>query len=255
MLRRVSSTEHHRDDWDAIWADMAGAAEANPAQGYRRRLALDALNLGQGARLLDIGSGQGDLARDIVTAHPGVELAGLELGASGISESLRKVPNGRFEQIDLLSEQPFPADLVGWANFAVCSEVLEHIDDPVRLLRRGLEGVALGGRVVVTVPGGPMSKFDKVIGHRQHFTAASLGSLMEEAGLRVTRTYAAGFPFHNLYRAAVIARGDALVNDARSGRDESAVGRAVATAFRGLFRANLPSTPWGWQIVGVGHKA
>ena len=28
-----------------------------------------------------------------------------------------------------------PADLAGWGTHAVCSEVLEHVDDPVTLLR------------------------------------------------------------------------------------------------------------------------
>jgi len=64
--------------------------------------------------------------------------------------------------------------LVGWATDATCSEVLEHVDDPKRLMVRSRTLLAPGCRLVVTVPGGPMSCFARHIGHRRHFTPSGL---------------------------------------------------------------------------------
>ena len=114
-----------------------------------------------------------------------------------------------------------------------------------------------GCRVVVTVPGGPMSAFDRHIGHRRHFSSEDLGRLMQSAGLRVMLVLGAGFPFFNLYRALVIARGESLVADARPDAEHSPTGllvRAGMAAFRPLFLANLPRSPLGWQTVGVGQE-
>ena len=66
-------------------------------------------------------------------------------------------------------------------------------------------------RFVVTVPGGRMSAFDLYIGHRRHYTPASLSALLTNAGFEVELASAAGFPFLNLYRRVVIARGEQVI--------------------------------------------
>src|SRR5205823_6071529 len=144
---------------------------------------------------LDIGSGQGDLALDLRRAFPHAELAGLELSASGIEASNRKVPKARFFQCDLLEPDIDPGPLRTWAQFAVCAEVLEHLDDPALFLRNSREYLAPGCFLILTVPGGPKSQFDLHIGHRQHFTPASLRALLEQAGFQVPWAASAGFPF------------------------------------------------------------
>jgi SAM-dependent methyltransferase len=242
------------DDWDRHWDDYSSAAADNPAQRYRRRIALHLVGRrGAPARLVDVGSGQGDLLADAAARWPGAELLGLEVSERGIRESERKVPGARFLLRDLLSEPDVPAELAGWGTHAVCSEVLEHVDDPVRLLRGALGYLAPGCRLVVTVPGGPMSAFDRHIGHRRHFTPESLADVLRAAGLDVLLATGAGFPFFNIYRALVIARGERLIDDvsAREGEAPSAAARAAMLAFRPLFRLNLPRSPWGTQIVAA----
>jgi SAM-dependent methyltransferase len=92
-----------RDNWDRHWLDYAESTELNPAQRYRRRLIFDLLALeGRQARLLDIGSGQGDFAVDVLRRYPWAELLGLELSEKGVEIARRKAPAARFLQRDLL---------------------------------------------------------------------------------------------------------------------------------------------------------
>ncbi len=143
------------------------------------------------------------------------------------------------------------------AGYAVCSEVLEHVDDPVLLLRNASHYLAPACRLVVTVPGGPRSAFDRHIGHRQHFTPATLRGVLEGAGFEVERVMRAGFPFFNLYRLAVITRGRRLIADLERGPAEGSGGTqgAVLGFFDRAFRLNLASTPFGWQMVAVARLA
>src|SRR5258708_6464022 len=160
------------DDWDRHWTALDKAVRRNPAQKYRRRLILDALQItgdGHGARVLDIGSGQGDLAVNLLERHPAADCVGVELSGSGVSIASKRVPKARFLERDLLQDAAPPEALQGWATQAICSEVLEHLDEPERLLGNALAWMAPGCRVVVTVPGGPMSSFDRHIGHRKHY--------------------------------------------------------------------------------------
>jgi SAM-dependent methyltransferase len=248
------------DDWDRHWSSYAEAASRNPAQTYRRKLVFGLLALESAprpVRLLDLGSGQGDFARDVVTGHPDVEIVGLDLSEAGGAIASRKVPGGRFFQRDLMQPFELPDELRGWATHAVCSEVLEHVDEPSALLRHVRPFLAPGCRIVITVPGGPMSKFDRHIGHRRHFTPPLLEEVIRGAGLEVDLIRGAGFPFFNLYRLAVVARGDALIKDidGADSRPLPIAARAAMRAFDWLFRWNNADTLRGWQLVARAIQA
>jgi SAM-dependent methyltransferase len=250
----ISAMAPDVDEWDSHWDQFGAANELNPAQEYRRRLTLRLLERrGRPQRLLDIGAGNGELIAEAAHRWPGTELRGLELSAAAVADATRKVPEARFAVCDVLSSTP-GIDESRWATHAVCSEVLEHVDDPVQFLRRARSWLAPGCRLVATVPGGPMSAFDRHIGHRRHFAPEELREVMAAAGLHVMQVAGAGFPFFNLYRTLVIARGERLVEDAKPAASNTFVGQATRAAmalFHPLFLMNLPRFPAGWQTVGV----
>jgi len=142
------------------------------------------------------------------------------------------------------------------ATHAVCSEVLEHVDDPTTLMREASALLAPGAKVVVTVPGGPRSAFDKHIGHWRHFTAPLLHQVLTDAGLDVDRVLRTGFPFFNLYKLAVIARGQKLVDDMEHrepGAQPSGLEKAVTAFFAKTFPRNRDDARLGWQLAAVAH--
>jgi SAM-dependent methyltransferase len=244
------------DDWDRHWSDYADAAERNPAQRFRRRVVASLLGLGdEPARVLDIGSGQGDFAAELMRRHPQVDLLGLEVSEAGNEIARRKVPAASFEQVDLLQTQNLPSERRGWATHAVCSEVLEHVDRPDVLLANATAYMAPACRLVVTVPGGPMSAFDRHIGHRRHFTPDDLRTLLADAGFDVEIACGAGFPFFNLYRLVVIMRGKSLIDDVSSqdGNSGSRLARAVMAVFGVLLRLTRTHGRRGWQTIAVAH--
>jgi SAM-dependent methyltransferase len=247
------STKPPRDDWDRHWRDYADSAASNPAQAYRRRLVLRLLASsedGMPARVLDIGSGTGDLAAEIRNAFPAAEVLGLDVSAAAVEEAARKVPTASFLQRDLMIDsEPEPA-YRGWATHALCSEVLEHVEEPEALLANARSYLAPGCRLIVTVPAGPISAFDRHIGHRRHFTAKSMRALLEQAGFVVERSTNAGFPFFNLYRLIVLLRGERLIDDA-AGDVGRRPAQLVMKVFGVLFRLNLTRSPWGWQVLAA----
>jgi SAM-dependent methyltransferase len=246
-------------DWNQHWDNFDQASSRNPAQRMRHALVVRLLRERTGGdrlRVLDLGSGQGDLAVILRRELPSVELLGFEMSDSGVAISQKKVPDARFLVVDLFQPPAEVEHFAGWATDAVCSEVLEHVDSPVDFLKASRSYLADGARAVVTVPGGPMSAFDRHIGHRQHFTRESITRVLTAAGFTVERTYLSGFPFFNLYRCVVIARGNKLATDVAAGHTGASGGlaRAVMAMFRGLFRFNLMNSPFGWQVVAVARK-
>jgi len=242
------------DDWDQHWERYAGAVEVNPAQAYRRELVLAALALKSAekpCRVLEIGCGTGDLSRDLVSRHPALELLGIDRSETGLRIARSKVPSGVFLRRDLTEPATVPEPYRRWATHAVCTEVLEHLEAPQVLLANAREYLAPGGALVVTVPAGPMSAFDRHIGHRRHFTTAELRSLLESAGFEVTRVSGAGFPFFNLYRLMVVARGQKLIGDVRGNGPLPLGARLAMRAFSWLFALNSEQSARGWQLVAT----
>jgi 2-polyprenyl-3-methyl-5-hydroxy-6-metoxy-1,4-benzoquinol methylase len=246
------------DDWDHHWDAYGEAAEGNPANLYRRKLILSLL--GQplpGESLLDIGSGQGEFAIAFKKLHPQTDVWGVEYSTRGVMRSRQAATAAgvvvRFVQRDLLQPVELEAGQPA-ASYAVCSEVLEHVAEPTVLIRHALSLLAPGAKLVVTVPGGPRSAFDRHIGHYRHFKASTLRSTLADAGLQVERVLRAGFPAFNLYKLAVIVRGKQLIKDVESRPEGARPSRAeglVSRFFNQAFRANLDDHLLGWQLAAV----
>src|SRR2546423_538969 len=148
-----------QDDWDAHWDLYAESAAENPAQQMRHDIIARLLCAGaeKGAmRIFDLGSGQGDLIKKLQTLLPNARFVGAELSESGVAISRRKVPGPTFLVADIFQPPAALNDFVGWATHAVCSEVLEHVDNPVAFLEHARKYLEPGARLIVTVPGGPM---------------------------------------------------------------------------------------------------
>ncbi len=247
----VRSPRPAADDWNRHWSDFADLAAESPAKAFRHRLVVDALREhGPPRRVLDIGSGSGDLAVRVRAAFPDAEILGLELSRVGVERARERVPAATFVERDLLDETEVPGEHRAWATHGVCSEVLEHVDNPADFLSGALPYLADGCRFLVTVPGGPMSAFDREIGHRRHFTPESLRTVLEDAGFRVDSVQGAGFPFFNLYRLAVVARGERLRDDVTSRPGGPPLAARVAMAvFSVLIRLGATRGRRGWQLL------
>jgi SAM-dependent methyltransferase len=245
------------DDWDAHWDKYAATDAGGPARLYRTKLIFELLALREAKtplRILDLGSAYGELAREVLEARKDAEVVGLDFAQGSVELSRKRVPGAKFYQQDFMKPMTLGNEYKGWATHAVCSEVLEHLDDPETMLRNVRPYMAPGCKLVITVPGGPMSAFDKHIGHRAHFSAERLEKTLRGAGYEVADLRGAGFPFFNLYRLAVIARGQALITDVAS--DDAAKlplsARAMLGVFSVLFKMNVSKTKLGWQMVAVG---
>jgi SAM-dependent methyltransferase len=243
------------DDWDQHWRAVSTAMRLNPAVAYRWRTLLrmmhTAVPLGTRGTLLDIGCGNGELTCLIAEAFGTFDVLGLDASATAVDVARARCPRASFRQVDLNSNAGELLDLQGWATHAVCSEVLEHLDDPVAALQNVRSLVRPGGRLFITLPAGPMSSFDRYLGHRKHYGALSLTSELQAAGWKPERIWRAGFPFHTLYRLVLVSRRQSLLRDALAVResDISPITRLAMKGFNVLFRANVNDAPLGWQLV------
>lgn len=236
-----------------LWGNFSLANELSPAQRHRWRLVVRELRgLPKAAAVVDLGCGSGALLKRIGHAFPDARLVGLDVEPAAIAIATKRLPSAQFELVDLDRGEKAP-DLRGEADAVVCSEVIEHLETPQRALRLAKQLLRSGGRLVVTVPAGPMNDFDRAIGHRMHYTVHELTELVSAAGFDDVRAAGWGFPFHTLFRIGLALRPGTTeqFTDERIG----GMHRAVFALLNALFYLNVRSRKLGRQLIATATKS
>lgn len=183
----VSQRERYDEEWNG-WKATAGAFEGVRRYGQiSRRVA--ALAPG---RLLDVGCGDGRLARAIKQLLPAAVVHGCDLSvvalnrADGLDRRYAADLN-----VDRLPESTASLDLV------VASEVLEHLVEPARVVSEFHRVLKSGGHLLITVPNVAFWRFrlqalsggvPSVTADERHlhsFNAALLQALVVREGFEV----------------------------------------------------------------------
>ena len=107
-------------------------------------------HLPEGATVLDVGCGNGIIARGL--GAEGFKIYGIDVSHKAIEKarSLTHMPNVRF---DVISAEALVADSNRY-HAVICSEVLEHLNHPEKLLDVLYESLTDDGVLIVTVPNG-----------------------------------------------------------------------------------------------------
>lgn len=158
----------------------------------RTSVLLSLLELQPGERVLDIGCGDGFLLQAMTPF--GADLFGVDLADSRVTQALcRFSASGVSAELQQASATSLPYE-DGALDAASCSEVLEHLPDPLAAVREAHRVLKAGGRYVVSVPNRELISWRRCVhcgcmtpsdGHLHRFDADSLRQLLIEGGFRV----------------------------------------------------------------------
>ncbi|HEX2535717.1 MAG TPA: methyltransferase domain-containing protein [Chitinophagaceae bacterium] len=128
-------------------------------------------NLPEGAEVLDVGCGNGVISRSL--GEQGFRVRGIDISEKTIekAKSLNRFPNVRFE---VVSAEQLVADGQRY-HAVICSEVLEHLHEPGKLLSTLHNVLHENGILIVTVPNGN--------GPRELFVTRPVIALQKNNGL------------------------------------------------------------------------
>jgi 2-polyprenyl-3-methyl-5-hydroxy-6-metoxy-1,4-benzoquinol methylase len=175
------------------------------AASYAARLSLlldrVAARAGAGGRVLDVGCAQGTLG--LMLAERGFDVTLLDVRATNIEYARARHEHGSVAfHVGLLEESTLPDDHY---DVVVCTEVLEHVREPARMLMNLAAKARVGGAVCLTTPnadywfahlptfgGADQTVIDQAEAnsldgdaHRYLYTREELTALVRGVGLRV----------------------------------------------------------------------
>jgi SAM-dependent methyltransferase len=200
-----------KDYYEGYWvsgrATFSGSNQGY-ASNFRRWMASELWDLATDAPIIEVGCGDASFTRDL--AQYSTNVTAIDISASQIAENSRTFPRIKFVQHDVAEQFPFPDD-----SFEViwCSEVLEHLFNPVFAVEEMHRILRPGGRLLVTVPYHGRFKdvlialfkweehFSPTNPHIRFYTRETLGRMVANAGFKSvrTRTCGMGIPFRDLF--------------------------------------------------------
>jgi SAM-dependent methyltransferase len=185
MLTIHPNVEHRAADYDLDCETLRGLWRMEERHFWfdvRNRWiqqALDCYGLRPPARFLEVGCGSGAVAGAL--QRHGFSVVGIDTATVLVEKAHERFPTIAFVSghIDQLSPDLGPFDGVG------LFDVLEHLDDPVSLLRSALMHAAPGALVVATVPAlrSHFSVVDEIAGHKRRYQPGELKATFIDAGL------------------------------------------------------------------------
>lgn len=163
--------------------------------------------------VLEVGCGTGVVLAQLQRLFPNSRITGMDLFDEGLKFARQRF-RGTLIQGDVFQHSFGNSfDLIG------AFDVIEHLDDDEKILRRFYEQLRSGGHLVITVPAheGLWSYFDEVAHHRRRYAVKDLKRKLADAGfcdIYVTQFMSALFPLMWLKRrvgekAAKLSEADA----------------------------------------------
>jgi 2-polyprenyl-3-methyl-5-hydroxy-6-metoxy-1,4-benzoquinol methylase len=101
----------------------------------------------------DFGCGPGDFFTVMAPAYPGYSFYGYDRSESALAAARQRFPSAQFQSFDIYTPAPRQHDIT------VCSQTIEHLQDPEMAMQTLIEATKLGGALIITVPDGRIDTF------------------------------------------------------------------------------------------------
>ena len=201
---------------------------------------------GEGARVLDLGCGDGEVLTELSRHFCAV---GLDPRVNDLSLARRRGATRLVAASGGLPPFTRCFDLVG------LFDVVEHVAGDTNLLRDAAALAVPGGFILLTVPADPRlwSKFDRYAGHYRRYTRRALEGLLRDAGLEQVRLLPLFRILWPLARVNALFGRQQDVADA--GREYRVAGiwnvllRGALAVEQRLFRASERGTGTSWLAI------
>lgn len=185
--------------YDAELAPLLASQQRDPLLRHLTTIVVGAARRhAPSSRVIDVGCGVGRTA--IALAEAGFSAVGVDPNARAITladSAARQHPtvSGRLTFCVGEATAAPPTEWREAFGLAVCSEVIEHVRWPERVVAYAFELLRPGGVLILTAPHDPSqwTAMDDYAGHVRRFTAAEVSALL--AQFEVLDLATEGFPF------------------------------------------------------------
>jgi SAM-dependent methyltransferase len=238
------------DAYDKMWHELSDFLRYNPGARNRRRLVVDAIrrHAPSAQAIADVGCGLGEMIAFLASRMPDRMFTGIDFSPDAIASCRKRFPRQTWTVADITN-----AELSGSFDAIICSELLEHLDEPDSAVRHVARMLAPAGTLIVTVPNGKVFATERAFGHVRHPTAQTLSSWFDRADLDVIELYRWGWPGYLAFKYAVNLKPSRAL-EVGSGEYSLALRRFNDLAYVAARVTSVRDHRGGPQMVAVGRR-
>ena len=188
------------------WGSSPVFARPWHIQGLKLRYVLEDLSSVRSGRVLDVGCGGGNMAKAMKRERPDLDIHGVDTSRNAIAAASVNAQGVGFH-VGTADRLPFED---GYFSAVTMFDVLEHLEDPGRVLREVARVLAHGGLFHIALPledqpgtiyhligaGTRWQAKVRCLGHIQAFSETGYRSLAAASSLPVTRVR---WSYHHLF--------------------------------------------------------
>lgn len=141
---------HDNINTEKYWDEFHGSDKSAEGLDWLKN-SIIANHIVDGSRVLELGCGVGWLLSRIATQNSHCELVGVEFTESAIK---RLSEDRRIKVIKADLTKDFSVGQEESFDYVICSEVLEHLENPTKLVEKISKFLAKGGVAIITTPYG-----------------------------------------------------------------------------------------------------
>ena len=190
MHTKEKASEQFFDGWAAGYEDR----RISPWFQYTQQMAIDALDLDESSRVLDVGCGTGYAVRRLATLLPQGQACGVDISPSMIAQATGRVNPAIADRVEFRvassAKIPYPD---GYFTHVICTNSFHHYPSPREVLVEMQRVLVPGGQIVIFENATELSLYTKLWdlglrlferGHVKYYTSQELGAILEQAGLQ-----------------------------------------------------------------------
>jgi len=114
------------------------------------RLNMVDAHIKDGTSILDIGCGKGEFLLEMAKRKLNLLLHGCDISEVAIKNCKNKMLNGKFITCDIKDLKKHYKE--NYFNYIICEEVIEHIDNPEKLIKDVYSMLKQGGKFILSTP-------------------------------------------------------------------------------------------------------
>lgn len=193
-----TSFETTKHDYEKSWQHWHDRTALGPGSRHVRRMVMGMMKNLDFKTCLDAGCGEGSLLMAIHAQFPDVELHGIDFSNNAIKAAQKKITVAKIYKMDLTRHS-----LAQKFDLVTCVDVLEHIAEDQSVLNHLYQ---MSGRyLLLVVPIGTLFDQERErLGHLHGYSQDEIKAKLSQAGFKVLREIAWGFPLYSLYRRLVM---------------------------------------------------
>lgn len=207
---------------------------------------------GRDARVLDIGTSTGGSLRHL--RERGYRNV---VGTDASPEAVRFCEERGLGPIHLCDVCSLPFDDDRF-DFALATDIIEHVDDDAAALREITRVIRPGGHILVTVPAFPVlwSRQDDIAHHKRRYRMPGLRRRLSEAGLEIIQSY---YFNYLLFLPILVVRKVCGALGIHVENENAMTTGAVNTLLQYVFEADIRTArylhpPFGVSILAVARR-